>query len=80
MTEVIPVERIMIVHFNKNLLTTVIIHYSPCEGSNEAEDQLFQQCRIRPSNTDSINKEKYNWSIRKNKDTNTKYRSAVEIQ
>ena len=27
----------MIVHFNGNPLTTVIIHYSPCEGSNEAE-------------------------------------------
>ena len=30
-------ERIMIVHFNGNPLTTVIIHYSPYEGSNEAE-------------------------------------------
>ena len=30
-------ERIMSVHFNGNPLTTVIIHYSPCEGSNEAE-------------------------------------------
>ena len=30
-------ERIMIVHFNGNPLTTVIIHYSPCEGSNETE-------------------------------------------
>ena len=28
----------MIAHFNGNSLPTVIIHYSPCEGSNEAED------------------------------------------
>ena len=39
LTEVIKwSKRIMIAHFNGNPLTTVIIHYSPCEGSNEAED------------------------------------------
>ena len=31
-------ERIMIVNFEGNPKTTIIIHYAPCEGSKEAED------------------------------------------
>ena len=31
-------ERIIIAHFNGNPMTTVIVHYSPTEGSETAED------------------------------------------
>ena len=30
--------RIIIVHFNGNPKTSIIIHYSPCEGNEEVED------------------------------------------
>ena len=35
-------ERILIVNFNGNPMTTLIIHYSPCEGRNDAAEHYYQ--------------------------------------
>ena len=35
-------ERILIVNFNGNPMTTIIIHYSPCEGRNDAAEHYYQ--------------------------------------
>ena len=35
-------ERILIVNFNGNPITTIIIHYYPCEGRNDAAEHYYQ--------------------------------------
>ena len=35
-------ERILIVNFNGNPMTTTIIHYSPCEGKHDAAEHYYQ--------------------------------------
>ena len=43
LAEIVPInKRILIAHFNGNPMTTVIVHYSPVEGSAEAAEHYTQ--------------------------------------